>query len=745
MGWHGRLVRVTWVLAVSAWWSACALPREGTLDQNCTLANQCDDANPCTDDGCSSEGVCEHLALPDAVLDDALQVEGDCLLAWCIGGAPIALDDTGDVYDDANDCTADSCGPTGPVNAPRAPDEPCTDTLGHPGVCVAVASDPAGLACRAACTADDQSGCDDADACTEDGCDVIAGLCSHAPLNGVPAGPQTPGDCGLVVCSNGVATAVVDGGDLPVDGNPCTDDLCSEGTAQNPPFPVGADCGGGHACDGAGTCVECVFDGDCPADTFCRDYACQNHVCVHTDRALSSALPAVPQFPGDPLDIAGDCHGWACDGLGGATLVIDDGDTPDDGRECTTDLCQSGVPANPPVPALPPQACQGGTCDGGGSCIGCTLDADCPADTFCRDYACVAGACTLTVTNVGVALPSGQTPGDCRRLACDAGGHVVSAADDADAPLSDGQACTFERCLAGVPVFGDEPIDTACETTRYCDGAGACVDCNRTVQCDPTGCQCSVCTLANTCSVAPPGSAAVCQTAGDCHTKECDGSGGTTNPVHTADIPVDTSQCTLDLCAANGTPSNPNAPDGTACSQDGGQVCDKGGCVQCRAAGDCAPNEACVSNTCKLVDGETCSAGADCKSTFCVDAICCKDACAALCKACDVAGALGTCTDVPTDQTPDAECAAGQSCIAHACKLVDGEPCSANNTCVSNVCKDGVCCGSPCNAADCEACVQSKTGVPDGTCAPIVDGTDPDNDCPGSQCCFAGVCGGSGC
>jgi len=73
----------------------------------------------------------------------------------------------------------------------------------------------------------------------------------------------------------------------------------------------------------------------------------------------------------------------------------------------------------------------------------------------------------------------------------------------------------------------------------------------------------------------------------------------------------------------------------------------------------------------------------------------------------------------------------------------DGEPCTGANECLSGSCPgdDGVCCDSPCTAL-CQACLQSKTGSPDGICDDVTAGTDPDDECPGpGSCNGSGSCG----
>jgi hypothetical protein len=96
----------------------------------------------------------------------------------------------------------------------------------------------------------------------------------------------------------------------------------------------------------------------------------------------------------------------------------------------------------------------------------------------------------------------------------------------------------------------------------------------------------------------------------------------------------------------------------------------------------------------------------------------------------------------------DADCApVGGYCDAGTCSdgKDNGETCSGHAQCASGFCPpgDGVCCDDTCNSG-CEACVASKTGSPDGTCAPVTADTDPDSECAdlGAASCGAD---GSGC
>jgi WD40 repeat protein len=85
-------------------------------------------------------------------------------------------------------------------------------------------------------------------------------------------------------------------------------------------------------------------------------------------------------------------------------------------------------------------------------------------------------------------------------------------------------------------------------------------------------------------------------------------------------------------------------------------------------------------------------------------------------------------------------CAAGQAAGA-AC-----HPGRGGRECASGLCADGVCCDGACDGL-CVACVRAKTGVADGTCAPVAAGSDPDQECAQEEAATCGtlrVCNGAG-
>ena len=121
-------------------------------------------------------------------------------------------------------------------------------------------------------------------------------------------------------------------------------------------------------------------------------------------------------------------------------------------------------------------------------------------------------------------------------------------------------------------------------------------------------CQSATCTT-NTCGIlnADPGQVTAVQTAGDCKLDICDGAGGIASSIDDGDVPDDANQCTVESCTAGQAQSNPSLI-GTACSSNGGTMCDGAGSCVPAACGDgvtSAPEQCDDSNT---VSGDGCSA-----------------------------------------------------------------------------------------------------------------------------------------
>jgi len=95
-------------------------------------------------------------------------------------------------------------------------------------------------------------------------------------------------------------------------------------------------------------------------------------------------------------------------------------------------------------------------------------------------------------------------------------------------------------------------------------------------------------------------------------------------------------ECTTFTCTA-GVCGNTFSSEGTACSFNGGDVCD--------GAGQCLKS-----------NGQPCAGAPECVSGFCADDFCCDTACGGECEACDLTAEEGTCSPVPTATDPAAEC-----------------------------------------------------------------------------------------
>jgi len=194
---------------------------------------------------------------------------------------------------------------------------------------------------------------------------------------------------------------------------------------------------------------------------------CQQVSCIAGTCAVAFA-PAGTSLPG----IAGDCMQTACDGQGSVVTAPDNTDLPQSGNPCIIGQCQAGVPVMLPRPAG--AACgEGLVCDGIGQCVGCLSDADCGVATECAAFTCLSGQCSRNAAPAGT--PTAQNfPGDCRRTVCDGTGTVITIADDTDLPV-DGNVCTIDVCINGVPANLAAPAGTSCGLALSCDGTGSCL------------------------------------------------------------------------------------------------------------------------------------------------------------------------------------------------------------------------------------------------------------------------------
>jgi hypothetical protein len=415
---------------------------------------------------------------------------------------------------DVDTCSIDTCEAGSCVHTPNVDDPECICTT--PADCDQLPEDSE---CRTRTC--------DGGVC---GLDFAA---SGTPLN---ATQQTAEDCRLVVCDGaGEVESVVDDTDVPVDGLECTSDSCDGGMPSNPPVASGTVCAAGE-CDADGDCIGCSDAADCGGEsTFCEVVTCVDQVCGIDTTEAGTALPE--QTPGD-------CQRLECDGEGNAASVADSADPPpDEGNDCTEELCEDGVPQHVAVPV--DAACDdngGSFCDGQGTCVECTSNSQCGGGGGCMMPACVDQACTL-VPNAGAPCNDGLfcTAND----ECNAAGACVGSGDPC--PGADGDSDCSEGCN---------------ETTDTCSGI------------DPSGSPCNdglFCTANDSCN----------------NSGTCVGSG---NPCPGADGDSDCSE----TCNESSNACSSNDPNGTDCGAC--RTCSNGTCnFLCNALAMCCPDDLCIS------------------------------------------------------------------------------------------------------------------------------------------------------
>jgi hypothetical protein len=721
----------------------------------CLTASTCPGVdNACQTRVCSAQGVCGFTFRPAGTrLTDP--TPGDCKSQQCDGIGNIeTFNESADVPADNNPCTTDECSGGTPAHRPVASGMACGTGMVCDGAnrCVQCLS-------AATCPGPDTE-------CRPKAC--LSGTCGFTNTRGgTTTTVQVVRDCKTVQCDGAGSTlAVPEPTDLPVDGNPCTADLCNGDAPSNRNLNAGTGCGGTSVCDGQGACVACLNPSTCPGtDTECHMRTCSDsHQCGLSNTARGMALA---------LQTVGDCKKNQCDGNGNPEVVADGSDPPIDGNSCTKDLCSGSTPSHQNEP--PGTSCGSALiCDGAGACVGCVGVGDCPASTSpCQTPVCMAGQCQVRNVAAGTLVPP-QTAGDCKRNQCDGMGNGVVVADDSDRPI-DGNPCTKDLCTQGVPSNPPEPRDTACSQgggTR-CNGiagAEACVQCNDAGQCPGSDdeCRSRVCTPAGQCQthLSPDGTVLSSQQLGDCKRNQCN-QGNVVSVPDVNDRPFDLNGCTQDLCTGS-SPSNPPEMLGTPCNDDGGSVCNGSRlCVQCNVPGDCPGTDTechtrtCTSGMCGIqrqADGFPVSVQnmSDCQINVCdatsnivprndasdvfVDGkVCTRDVCTA---------------GVPENPALDS----GTPCTENGGKL-----CNGTGTCVQ--CRDvGDCDASQdnvCNKIRCgsSACVYvpepPNTVVPDtvtGDCRRnVCDGSggvssiadDSDQPPNGNECATAGCLGGT--
>lgn len=377
----------------------------------------------------------------------------------------------------------------------------------------------------------------------------------------------------------------------------------------------------------------------------------------------------------------------------------------------------------------------------------------------------------------------------CTKDTCKADAQCHHQHDNTLAPMM-ADTCNSYSCFNGEAIHvinNDMPCGSS---PLKCNAAGQCAGCTSDAQCPKEVCRDYACNASMICTPSnkAKGTAVPDPTKGDCKGLECDGSGAAIAVVDATDVPLDDGDpCTDETCVAT-EPAHPLSAAGTGCpGSNGDEICDgTGNCFSCTDGilnGDEKDTD-CGGSCPKMCNGDACSVSGtngDCKSTHCVDGVCCNNACATTCHACNVLGSAGMCAPVPAgipdiDTCPSqpnspkacngagnckkglgATCGSGNECfnngcVAGACRLSDGAPCTSPVACVSGSCQMGEC--APCQSSgDCTSGVcmgsmcKSALGAPcssgdcaQGSCMAGLCKLQSDAACTSDTDCFTGLC-----
>lgn len=190
---------------------------------------------------------------------------------------------------------------------------------------------------------------------------------------------------------------------------------------------------GGGAGGGGGaqpSIQECASAADCPGpkDARCGKATCEEGVCGLDLQPVSMLVSQV----------RGDCHQLWCDGMGDVLVIEDGGDVYNDGKPCTMDVCEDGLPVNNPFPngGTPCPDIGSGVCFEGEcvECYGTSPLNHCGGGLACTNVNCVPMECEL-------GQPNGVKDG--METGVDCGGPC--------APCWVGQGCkSNDHCIEGV-------------------------------------------------------------------------------------------------------------------------------------------------------------------------------------------------------------------------------------------------------------------------------------------------------
>ncbi|MCG5051902.1 MAG: hypothetical protein KA712_02990 [Myxococcales bacterium] len=421
----------------------------------------------------------------------------------------------------------------------------------------------------------------------------------------------------------------------------CLPFICSAGMCKSECMSD-ADCFGGNTCIG-GSCGKKGNGQECKGNNQCQSNFCVDGVCCESACQGQCRFCASQQAKGKCVNVAaGVPDPRLAAGITDPALVCTQQDKTTCGRN--------------------------GMCNGNGGCQRWDNK------TVCAPESCSTS--TNTYSEPKLCNGSGQCRAQgsqtCAPYKCN--GKVCATACGADNQCTGDNVCTLGSC-------GKKPDGAKCNNKdAECD-SGYC----RQGVCCQTNCssRCFACNLPGSqgvCTAVPAGApdpAGVCkdETVSTCRSDgTCDGSG----------------QCRLyakgRVCAAASCSNGSEVPEsicnGTGTCEAGSPrtcgnyKCNTGGteCFEsCSTNAQCANNNSCDANgSCgKKPVGGSCQANAECENGNCSQGVCCNVKCDGVCKACNLEGKRGTCSNVNQGQ-PD---------VAGRCETKAPETCGTTGVC----------------------------------------------------------------
>jgi hypothetical protein len=608
----------------------------------------------CADDAeCDAVAHCDVVCLPDLADGQSCDEASDCVSGYCNNGVCCA---GGDCCVRPGDCPASYANPAR-CEVPNA----CQGTR-DAATCV-------GFVCNTTANVPDDSACSAgvlADACGSYPSRFCTGAVDQPPPS-CASSCASDGECDADAhCDAGACVPDLDAGRMCDEASDCRSDYCSNGFC----------CAGGDCCALARDCpAEYSSPPRCESGTTCqgsRDAAvCIGFVCntmtnVADDSACDSGVVAdeCGAYPARFCTGAVDQRAPVC----GASCAADgecDASAHCDASACVPDV-ESGLPCDEASDCVSGY-CNNGLCCSGGDC--CARPSDCPASYSTPPRCEVPNACQGTrdaATCVGfVCGTTTNVPDD---SACNVGvladacgaypSRFCSGTADQSPPVcatacsSDGECDADAHCDAGACV-------PDLEAGRMCDEASDCRSayCNNGYCCSSGDC----CNSASDCPAAAYGRPSTCASAASCQgdrvdpictaTKQC--AAGPTVADDSGCVGLEANNCgAYPAVSCTSAVTQPMPMCATGCASD----------AECDATAFCNASGACVS---RGGAGAACGGTGECASGLsCVDGVCCTSACTGTCRACNVPGSEGTCTNVPARTDPANECGA-VSCAAY--------------------------------------------------------------------------------